>query len=137
MTLIAVVLPTLLLLGGCAGRYSVGYESTDPEPPFHSDGIGRRLHIPPGQLPPPGLCRIWEPGLPPGHQSPPGDCGRLVSMVPPGAWLLSRTLDDPGHVEVAIHDPHRRGVVVEVEVYVAATGEFVGRRPLAASASFR
>jgi hypothetical protein len=46
--------------------------------------------IPPGQLPPPGECRIWVPGLPPGHQPPPFDCSYFVPNVPAGGLLLYR-----------------------------------------------
>lgn len=44
--------------------------------------------IPPGQMPPPGKCRIWVPGKPPGQQPPPGDCYDLERYIPPGAWLI-------------------------------------------------
>lgn len=30
--------------------------------------------IPPGQLPPPGMCRVWYAGLPPGRQPRPTNC---------------------------------------------------------------
>lgn len=42
-------------------------------------------HIPPGAMPPPGLCRVWFPGRPPGHQPPPGPCN---VRVPHGAVLV-------------------------------------------------
>jgi surface antigen len=48
------------------------------------------MRIPPGHLPPPGLCRIWYPNHPPGQQPPPGDCATLSWHVPPGACLISR-----------------------------------------------
>jgi hypothetical protein len=32
--------------------------------------------IPRGQLPPPGLCRLWLPDRPAGHQPPPMSCQR-------------------------------------------------------------
>jgi hypothetical protein len=54
-----------------------------------ADNDGHR-HIPPGHLPPPGMCRIWYPGTPPGHQPPPGDCRVLSRQVPRGAWLVGR-----------------------------------------------
>jgi hypothetical protein len=50
----------------------------------------RKLHVPPGHLPPAGKCRIWYPGKPPGHQPPPGDCRVLSRQLPSGAWLVSR-----------------------------------------------
>lgn len=46
------------------------------------------VSIPPGHYPPPGMCRIWYPGLPPGQQPPPGDCSTLQHQVPPGAVLV-------------------------------------------------
>ena len=51
---------------------------------------GKAFHVPPGHLPPPGMCRIWLPGTPPGHQPPPGDCEELEARVPPEAVLLRR-----------------------------------------------
>jgi hypothetical protein len=30
--------------------------------------------VPPGHLPPPGMCRVWIDGVPPGHQPPVTDC---------------------------------------------------------------
>lgn len=36
-----------------------------------------RVRIPPGHMPPPGLCRAWVVDLPPGHQPPPRDCARV------------------------------------------------------------
>lgn len=49
----------------------------------------RGSHVPPGHMPPPGMCRIWFPGRPPGHQPPPGDCRRLSREVPRGAYLIA------------------------------------------------
>ena len=34
----------------------------------------RAQGIPPGHLPPPGMCRVWYDGQPPGHQPPPTSC---------------------------------------------------------------
>ena len=60
-----------------------------PGLPAIADDHGHR-HIPPGHLPPAGMCRIWYPGTPPGHQPPPGDCRTLSRQVPRGALLISR-----------------------------------------------
>lgn len=37
-----------------------------------------RVRIPPGHMPPPGLCRVWLMGVPPGHQPPPRPCSRAL-----------------------------------------------------------
>jgi hypothetical protein len=40
-----------------------------------AQGRGRKAgKIPPGHLPPPGLCRVWHDGVPPGHQPPATSC---------------------------------------------------------------
>lgn len=36
-----------------------------------------RVRIPPGHMPPPGLCRAWIVGRPPGHQPPSRTCARV------------------------------------------------------------
>jgi hypothetical protein len=46
------------------------------------------LFVPPGHLPPPGLCRLWFPDRPPGHQPPPGPCDELAARQPPGTCLV-------------------------------------------------
>jgi len=124
-TLRKAILPLLIVLCGCSGRYSVGYESRGDEHPTADHRAVSTLHIPPGHLPPPGACRIWVPGIPPGKQSPPGDCDHLAAEVPPGAWLLSRSEVEPDLVEVAIYDRQSPGVVIDVEIYVVAGGELV------------
>ncbi|WP_341502467.1 hypothetical protein [Gallaecimonas sp. GXIMD4217] len=73
-----------LMLAGCEIN-TRGHRGV-PQDPHPRAGPG--LKIPPGQLPPPGLCRIWFPGRPPGQQPPPGDCHRLRLELPPGAILL-------------------------------------------------
>ncbi|MEX2649338.1 MAG: hypothetical protein WD673_10030 [Alphaproteobacteria bacterium] len=44
--------------------------------------------IPPGHLPPPGLCRAWLPDTPPGHQPPPGPCAEVKLGMPADARLV-------------------------------------------------
>jgi len=118
----------LLLFGGCAGRYTAGYESPAEESPGHEGSEVSRLHIPPGHLPAPGTCRIWLPGVPPGQQPPPGECSHLETAVPRGAWLLSRPEEKPEYVEVIIYDEEQPGIVFEIAMYVAANGKFVGKK---------
>lgn len=38
--------------------------------------------VPPGQMPPAGMCRIWIDGVPPGHQPRPTDCVTAQRNVP-------------------------------------------------------
>ena len=43
--------------------------------PAFAQGRGRNKQgIPPGHLPPDGLCRVWYDGVPPGHQPSPTSC---------------------------------------------------------------
>ena len=45
-------------------------------------------HIPPGQLPPAGMCRIWIDGVPPGQQPAPTDCQTAVATKPANARVI-------------------------------------------------
>jgi hypothetical protein len=79
----AAALTMALAAAGC-----VVYD--DPRPVYPSRPVyqGEAVHVPPGHLPPPGMCRIWFPDRPPGHQPPPGPCRKLQYRVPPGAILV-------------------------------------------------
>lgn len=44
--------------------------------------------IPPGQLPPAGMCRIWIDGVPPGQQPAPTDCQTAVASKPANARVI-------------------------------------------------
>ena len=74
----------VLALSGCHvyGHSGYGY-GAGPEVTKPAGGP-----VPPGHMPPPGLCRIWHPGTPPGQQPPPGNCAVLQYQVPPGAILV-------------------------------------------------
>jgi hypothetical protein len=45
-------------------------------------------HIPPGHLPPAGMCRIWIDGVPPGQQPAPTDCQTAVATKPANARVI-------------------------------------------------
>jgi hypothetical protein len=89
--------------------------------------------IPPGHLPPPGLCRAWLPDTPPGHQPAPGPCPEIARDLVPGARLVyggARGKDDtlpPGLGEILPDDlvdelplpyPDTQRVLVDDDVYL-------------------
>lgn len=85
-----------------------------------------RFNIPPGYLPPPGMCRVWVPGQPPGQQEkehPVGRCSTLRTSIPADAWLVYRPTDDPRHVRVWQYGAN--GEVRAQRIYDIATGELV------------
>lgn len=86
------------------------------------------LGIPPEQLPPPGLCRLWLPGRPVSAQTGPGPCEKIEPGALGGSWVLERPEVEPGLIYVRVIDPRRVGVVVAVRSYRAATGEYLGRK---------
>jgi hypothetical protein len=48
-----------------------------------------RFHVPPGHLPPPGMCRAWVVGRSPGHQPAPTSCARAFRIARrPGVVIL-------------------------------------------------
>ena len=44
--------------------------------------------VPPGHLPPAGMCRIWIEGVPPGQQPAPTDCQTAVATKPANARVI-------------------------------------------------
>jgi hypothetical protein len=82
------------------------------------------LGIPPGHLPPPGQCRVWIPGKPPGKQRRSGDCIKLERKIPPGAWLVRRSYNDPKHIKVMVYSHERPLSVLVVRYYLAESGKF-------------
>lgn len=74
------VLGLVFSLTGCVVYHDdPGYQHQQAQP---------AVKVPPGHMPPPGLCRIWLPDTPPGHQPPVGNCNKLRHQVPPGATLI-------------------------------------------------
>lgn len=83
------------------------------------------LGIPPGQLPPPGQCRVWYPGEPPGHQPRPRSCARIERTAPAGSWIVYRPTEDRKVVHVRVVDQRRPGVVVRLRVYDIRRGTLI------------
>jgi hypothetical protein len=85
------------------GKFRTGNVFPTPQPTSTSSGVlgdilgtqrdsaqHRRKsdHIPPGQLPPAGMCRIWIDGVPPGRQPAPTDCQTAVATKPANARVI-------------------------------------------------
>lgn len=124
-------LPGLLCLvaavgvAGCAGNRVSG---SDREPVTRDGGIvvDEGDDIPPDFLPPPGQCRIWEPGEPPDQQMaryPVGRCSQLREAIPEGAWLIYRPTDDAKHVRVWLYGSERQ--VLQQRIYDIETGALI------------
>ena len=65
------------VLGGVLGRDTVA-----------RSGNRKSDHIPPGQMPPAGMCRVWIDGVPPGQQPAPTDCQTAVATKPANARVI-------------------------------------------------
>jgi hypothetical protein len=49
---------------------------------------GGEWGVPPGHMPPPGMCRVWIDGVPPGRQPPPTDCTTAWRRAPRHARVI-------------------------------------------------
>jgi hypothetical protein len=78
------IVKTTMLAGLLAGTLLV-----PAIPALAKDKDYGEFRVPPGHVPPPGMCRIWFPGRPPGHQPAPGSCRVLSRQVPRGAYLIA------------------------------------------------
>lgn len=56
--------------------------------PLAAQGGGTPAEIPPGHMPPPGMCRIWIDGVPAGRQPAPTDCATAIRRRPPNARVI-------------------------------------------------
>ena len=110
-----------LSLGACTTVLAAPSSGSGPVTRNTATALG----IPPGHLPPPGECRVWLPGRPAGRQAAPRSCNGIMAVAPGGSWVLYR----PGRSrkEVGVRHIHsdRVGVVVQVRIFQADTGEFL------------
>ncbi|MEW8493501.1 MAG: DUF4382 domain-containing protein [Candidatus Thiodiazotropha taylori] len=93
----------------------VGQQITVIGKPDHHVASSTSVRIPPGHLPSPGECRLWEEGVPPGRQSAPGDCEELEDDVTDDTVLV----DHEGVVGERYHP------LMEVDALVVELGEFL------------
>lgn len=121
----AVGLPVLLTisLAACASS------TVNQQPEFRSEAAptastAATLGVPPGHLPPPGMCRVWLPDTPPGHQPKPDSCDGIVARAPAGSMILDRPGKSRKEVRVRYVDNRRPGVIVLVRVF-EATGKLL------------
>lgn len=131
---IALVLAVPLIVGiGCGGRSS----SPQPKPAevvfedrlVVSDTDDKTpLRIPRAQLPAPGNCRVWYPGRPLGQQPPPQACAAAETSAPPETWILYRPREDPRLIHVRILDPDQAGAILQIRVYDAERGTYLGTK---------
>jgi hypothetical protein len=96
-----------------------------PAPSVRRGPSTAAIGIPPGQLPPPGLCRVWLPGEPPGHQPRARSCARIERTAPAGSWIVYRPDEDRNVVHVRVVDERRPGVVVRLRVYDIRRGTLI------------
>lgn len=119
----AFCLLTVLATMACGSARSSGADATPAE---GSAPLAVQFNIPPDFLPPPGQCRIWEPGEPPDQQRdryPVGRCSQLREAIPDGAWLVYRPTDDAKHVRVWLYGSERQ--VLQQRVYDIETGQLI------------
>jgi hypothetical protein len=105
------------------------FQSTQPAQPapamHRGPSTAATLGIPPGHLPPPGMCRVWFPGQPPGHQPRARSCDRIERAAPAGSWIVYRPSEDRKVVHVRVVDDRRPGVVVRLRVYDVKLGTLI------------
>jgi hypothetical protein len=115
-----------VLAAGCSSRTVV----VSPSPSASRSGnTAVTLGVPPGHLPPPGLCRVWVPGRPPGRQARARSCNGIAGTAPAGAWILYRPSSDRNVVQVRYVHEKRRGVVIRVRAFDVATGRYLREGP--------
>lgn len=112
-----------LSLGGCTTGVTSEPESR-PEP-APTASTAATLGVPPGHLPPPGMCRVWLRGTPPGHQPKSRSCDGIVARAPAGAMILYRSGRDRKVIRVRYVDSRRPGVIVLVRVFEAESGRLL------------
>ncbi len=108
---------------GCTRRVVV--VEAPPATSARGPSTAATLGVPPGHLPPPGMCRVWIQGRPPGRQAQARSCDGILAVAPAGAWILYRPDTDRRVVHVRYVDERRAGIVLRIRVFDAESGAFV------------
>jgi hypothetical protein len=132
------VAPGALAIVACIGVVGCGPATPPPDPApvvfedrlvIEENDDRSPLQIPSAQLPSPGECRLWNPGRPAKEQPRPGPCAQIEPTAPPETWILYRPSQDPRLVHVRVVDLDQAGTVIQVRVYDAARGTYLGSKP--------
>src|SRR5262245_19216858 len=83
------------------------------------------LGIAPDEIPSPGECRLWMPGVPPESQSPSGTCSVVQQNVPAGAWVLHRSEEKSNEVAVNVYRSKWPRTISETRYFDYWTGTFL------------
>ena len=117
---------TLAVLAATACNSIHSAQSSQRAPaPQRWPSTAATLGIPPGHLPPPGLCRVWLPGEPPGHQARARNCASIEVAAPAGSWIVYRPPKHKKEVYVRLVDQRRAGMVVGFRVYDIQRGTLI------------
>ena len=117
---------TLAVLAATACNSIHSARSSQPAPaPQRGPSTAATLGIPPGQLPPLGLCRVWLPGVAPGHQPRARGCASIEVAAPAGSWIVYRPPEHKREVYVRMVDRRRAGIVVGFRVYDIQRGTLI------------
>ena len=127
MRLATIAAVTMALVAAAACKPVPASEPAPQRSPSHgrSPSTAASLGIPPGHLPPPGMCRVWLPGEPPGHQPKSRGCSNIERTAPAGSYIVERPGKEKKVVHVRVMDERRPGVVVRMRVYEIRDGKLV------------
>lgn len=127
---VALLLVTATL--ACSSATNTTAAAPAPKASSKKASTAATLGVPPGHLPPPGQCRVWQPGTPPGHQRKPESCRKAGEHATAGSWVLFRPTQDKKLVYVyeRAGEGKRAGTVVRVRVYDATDGKYMRDEPV-------
>lgn len=126
MRLATIAAATMAFLAAAACKPIPASEpAPEAAPRGRSPSTAATLGIPPGHLPPPGMCRVWMPDEPPGHQPKSRNCSGIERTAPVGSYIVERPGKDKKVVHVRVMDERRPGVVLRMRVYEIRDGKLV------------